>query len=73
MHPYNLIPKLQNIHIESQGVMYIYQFQRHIKHLSEDVITAILQGEMINYSNGFFTPEKETGSTCIHVHHLKPG
>lgn len=24
MHPYNLIPKLQNIHIESQGVMYIY-------------------------------------------------
>ena len=71
MHPYNLIRKLQNIHIVSQGVMYIYQFQRHIKHLSQDVITVILQGEMINYSNVFSSPEKETGS--IHVHDLKPG
>ena len=71
MHPYNLIRKLQNIHIVSQGVMYIYQFQRHIKHLSQDVIIAILQGEMINYSNVFSSSEKETGS--IHVHHLKHG
>ena len=71
MHPYNLIRKLQNIHIVSQGVMYIYQFQRHIKHLSQDVFIAILQGEMINYSYVFSSPEKETGS--IHVHHLKHG